>query len=160
MVTSRAATGPRPVFPYKSRAYTILYFGTSVRRVFTTQETKASLPGVFPKKKNNIDFVGPARKLVEAGLLKEVGKHKWSVTHEGVKAMVLAAAYYREFKTRTLGNTYMRQVEERIRQINATSLPVDTKLDMEDEILEEVQANLLVRQYSHSRRKGQRNTNQ
>lgn len=67
--------------------------------------------------------------------------------------MIDAAAYYREYKWRTLGLSYMEQVHARMAAIHATSLSVMEKLDLEDKILEEVSSKIAKRRAKRNKRK-------
>ena len=142
MVTSRTVTGSRPVFPYGSRAYSILYFGVSARGRFTTGQIKNCLQGKFPRQKTNEDFIETAKRLVTAGLLNRVDQETWEITRDGVRAMISAAAYYREYRWRTAGITYMENANKRMHEINSSTLSLMEKLDKEDVVLEEIEARM------------------
>lgn len=139
MVSSRIVTSARPVFPYKSRAYTILYYGTSRKCKFTTQEIKRCLSGLFPNEKTNQDFLVPANKLRKAGLIERIDANTWLVTEAGIKAMIEAAAHYREFRWRTVGVNYLENAYEKIRIINSSTMTLMEKLDAEDKILNQIE---------------------
>lgn len=150
MVSSRIATSARPVFPYRSRAYTILYYGTSRKGEFSTEEIKRCLSGSFPSQKTNQDFLTPANKLMKAGLVKRTKNNKWLVTEAGVKAMIQAAAHYREFRWRTVGVSYLENAYEKIRVINSSSMTLMEKLDAEDKILNQIED--LIRKRNHKKK--------
>lgn len=145
MVSARTLSVARPVFPYKSKPYAILYYGVSRKGQFKTSEIKYCMAGLFPHKTRNSDFTEQANRLVKAGLLVKLNADTWSVTDSGVRAMVSAAAYYREFRIRTTSIKYMDDAYERIRQINASSMSLMEKLDAEDAILEEIEATIKLR---------------
>ncbi len=127
------------MFPYKSRAYAILYYGASRRRSFKTSQIKECLSGCFPQKDHNRDFLEPARKLQKAGFLLKVDKDTWRVTNAGIKAMISSAAYYRESRVRTLGPTYLDKAYEKIRVINSSTMDLMKKLDAEDAVLVQIE---------------------
>ena len=133
------------MFPYKSKGYSILYYGTSRRGMFRTSEIKNCLNGIFPHKTRNTDFLEPAGRLVKAGLLERINNDSWRITDAGVKAMISAAAYYREFRIRTTSIRYIEDASERIRKIHATNMTVMEKLDAEDKILEEIEHTITTR---------------
>jgi hypothetical protein len=138
MVSSRSLSTGRPVFPYRSKGYSILYYGVSQKGQFTTWGIKNCFKGLFPHEVRTWDFAQHAQKLVKAGLLERIDKDTWAVTNAGVRAMVSAAAFHREYKIRTTSIAYMNDVSQRIMKIHASSMSVMEKLDAEDEILEEV----------------------
>jgi hypothetical protein len=146
MVSSRTLSVARPVFPYGSKAYTILYYGVSRKSEFKTSEIKACFQGLFPHKTRNTDFLEPAGRLVKAGLLQRVNEDTWVITRNGIAAMVSAAAYYREFRIRTTSIKYIEDAAERIRQIHSTNMGIMEKLDAEDLILEEIEDTIARRQ--------------
>ena len=150
MVSSRTLSVGRPVFPYGSKAYTILYYGVSRKSEFKTSEIKACFQGLFPHKTRNTDFLEPAGRLVKAGLLQRVNDDTWVITRNGVSAMISAVAYYREFRIRTTSIKYMEDAAERIRQIHSTSMGIMEKLDAEDLILEEIEETIKIRQRKKS----------
>lgn len=145
MVSSRTLSIARPVFPYKSKPYAILYYGVSRKGPFKTAEIKHCLSGLFPHPTRSSDFTEKANRLVKAGFLTKIDADTWRVTDSGVRAMISAAAYYREFRIRTTSIKYMDDAYERIRQINASSMSLMEKLDAEDVILEEIEATIKLR---------------
>lgn len=138
MVSSRVITGVQPVFPYGSRAYSILYYGASKGKEFTTMEIRSCLRGKFPHEKGHEDFIAPAKRLEKAGCLTRLDMHLWKITEEGVRTMIQSVAYYQEFKIRNLGITYVNNVHTRIEGLAATSMSVMEMLDAEEKILTEV----------------------
>lgn len=145
MVTSRTLSAKRPVFPYRSKGYSILYYGVSRKSPFKTSEIKQCLSGLFPSKTRTYDFAQHAINLNKAGLLDRIDQETWVVTPEGIRAMIEAAAYQREFRIRSTSIRYISEAGDRIREIHASRLGLMEKLDAEDKILEEIHETIVRR---------------
>lgn len=145
MVSSRAFVATRPIFPYGSRGYLILYYGIFRNEEFTTSQIKSCLSGKFPLAHTNQDFLSPANRLIDAGLLIKVKPHTYSVTEMGVRAMVCAAAYQREHRARIVSQKYVDETNNRIQEIHKTDMSIIEKLDAEDRILNEIQEKMTAR---------------
>lgn len=145
MVSARAIVATKPIFPYGSRGYSILYYGASRKSSFTVSQIKSCLSGKFPLSHTNQDFLEPANRLIKAGLLVKTEPHTYVVTNNGIREMVAAVAFYRESRARTVSQAYLNETAKRINKIHGTNMSLMEKLDAEDLVLNEIQDKVNVR---------------